>query len=449
MPRQADPDQERPLLRRPAPHELEELDEVQDIDEVGSDDTAGLPVGQLPPWRRRLLELQEAVAIDRWAQVAELQQAGRWGEAHDFAYRQDLVTVFGDAPGPAALEQERLVREAGGIVDAEVQRRADQMLAGQRVADVRAERDRLLREVDEIDQHLLDLRASTEERVLAEQFSGRSSVELSDDEHRQFRIQAATDPVYTSERQRLQEQRDANWDRRVALIGEFQAAEQRETRAQRAALLEVLSQHRPMGAATGRRPWGFVDRPGQASDPDVQGLLERGARFWPRTWIEASNRQGPLHAQRRGERGYCQNHRDGSCDIVVSARGGSKHADDPAELPVVIHEEAHRMEKVITGVTAMEWAFYRRRTVLRPSDPSHSRQSAPVPLPKLLRGCSYGPEEIARKDRFGHPYMGKDYGNARDSHYELLSMGSESVWTGSYQPDAEHRRLVLGLFALL
>jgi hypothetical protein len=411
---------------------------------------AHAPTGQPPQWRQRLLALQQAAAIDRWARVAELERAGRGGETITAAFDQGLMTIEG-GPGRVALEQERLVRAAGRVVDNQVQRRVDRMLAGQpRPAEARAERDRAIRELDEIDQGMRDTQAAIErlqDRVLAERFEGRLSKELSDREWAQFQALVSADPAYPSEGHQFLKRRRAVVDRRVALSRELRAAEQRETAAQRAALLAVLSEHRPMGAATPEAPWRFVDRPGRAGDPDVQALLEKGAQFWPRTWIQASNRRGPIHAE-RATRGYHRGHDDGSCDLAISASGSSRHAGDAAELPVVLHEQAHRMEAVRPAVAAMQWTHYQQRTALPPGDPSHSQQSTPVPLTELIRGSAYRPDEVTRQDRFADPYMGKDYGNLPFAHYELLSMGSESVWTGSSQLDAEHRRLVLGLLAL-
>jgi hypothetical protein len=94
------------------------------------------------------------------------------------------------------------------------------------------------------------------------------------------------------------------------------------------------------------------------------------------------------------------------------------------------------MEDMVPGIKKLEKEFYNKRT-----------QGEAL---KWL-GPGYKQTEKTRFDNFLSPYMGKDYGNKDDSFYELLSMGLESVFAGSYDlaKDADYANFIYGIIAAL
>jgi tRNA nucleotidyltransferase/poly(A) polymerase len=76
-----------------------------------------------------------------------------------------------------------------------------------------------------------------------------------------------------------------------------------------------------------------------------------------------------------------------------------------------------------------------------------SQREWPSLLKDLKPDGAYGDNERARPDKFVEPYIGKDYGDTPFSSYEVMSMGMEGLFTGSWSiwKDPEHRNLVLGL----
>jgi hypothetical protein len=466
VPRRADPDQQPPVpvrpagLRPPRPPAPPEPDPVPPAELVvvppptlpaparPEESDTGVPPEPLPAWRQRLQELRQQLAVGGWMGATRLLNAARFGELHD----QGWMSIQG-GPGPAALAQEALVQEAGKVVDTEVRRRIREWLTGQpTVASIRAERDQLRQEAAGIVDSNAALRAPVVEWVLREHFGGQQEEELSrrerDQLHRLVRTDPAAGPALRAGTERLR----ASLERRLAVERRIAEAEEREVRASRTVLLEVLTDERPMEATVKGQAWRFVDRPDQVSDPQVQEMLDQGARFWPQSWIEASNRLGGIHA-RRAERGYYKHHPDGSCNIALSRKGGSRVPGDSPYLTVAIHEQGHRMEQAIEGLTGFEWVFYRRRTA--PPEGHPGRQQMPAQsLAKLKSGHGYGPEELVRPDQFANPYIGKDYddgggGGQPLSNFEVFSTGSEGLWTGSYDLDSDHRQFILGLLTLL
>lgn len=80
------------------------------------------------------------------------------------------------------------------------------------------------------------------------------------------------------------------------------------------------------------------------------------------------------------------------------------------DVPVLIHEFGHWLEFKSKDVHDSALAFYDRRTAGE--------------TPKWL-GKGYGHKEVTRKDKFLHPYIGKDYGRIAT---EVVSMGLEYMY---------------------
>lgn len=164
-----------------------------------------------------------------------------------------------------------------------------------------------------------------------------------------------------------------------------------------------------------------------AKGSSVKGrdLLAQAQVSFPRSWValseKASARQ-PITIRLSSDRAHY---------IPGWAKFGLRN-----NLPIVTHELAHRMEEVVPAIRDLERQFYERRT----------KGEAPRTL-RYLTGLPYKSHEVARKDKFLNPYMGRDYGGAA---YEILSMGIESLVGGEYnivRDDPDYASFIIGLLA--
>lgn len=97
------------------------------------------------------------------------------------------------------------------------------------------------------------------------------------------------------------------------------------------------------------------------------------------------------------------------------------------------------------AIMGLEGEFLRRRTSF--PDPANSSGPMLREKPAPIYG---GSGEMARPDHFAEVYMGKEY---PDGYTEVLSMGMESLFAGSYggligvnshRADPEMRNFILG-----
>jgi hypothetical protein len=155
-------------------------------------------------------------------------------------------------------------------------------------------------------------------------------------------------------------------------------------------------------------------------------LLEQAQSYYPKDWVEKSaeaSRQKPVTIKIGTGRAYYA--------------PGSNAFRLRESLKSTAHELAHRMEATIPGVKEMEKAFYDRRTAGEDAKP----------LRTLTGIYEYKMSEIARKDSFLSPYMGRDYNGTA---YEILSMGLESLAGGDYdivKNDPDYAAFIVGLLA--
>lgn len=110
-------------------------------------------------------------------------------------------------------------------------------------------------------------------------------------------------------------------------------------------------------------------------------------------------------------------------------------------VDTTIHELSHRMEYTNPRLKRMESAFYWRRT--RGED-GWTEETVPY------NGAG---DEMVRPDGFVDEYVGRDYGG---SAYEVMSIGMEGVFAGDFgalrgvdvkRSDEDHRAFVLGVLA--
>ena len=177
-----------------------------------------------------------------------------------------------------------------------------------------------------------------------------------------------------------------------------------------------------------------------SASPALRGtaeLIEDASAYYPREWI-AGAREVVADVE---ERGFMRVLDEDRVVIAVSKRE-SPFTDDPGGLANALHELAHEMEGNPV-LEAVEGAFYQWRTRGRTWNGEQERTRR---LRDVAPGSGYRTGEVTREDEFGNPYAGKDYGRGA---YEVTSVGMEATFLGTSTVDAEHRRFVLGLLALL
>lgn len=135
-----------------------------------------------------------------------------------------------------------------------------------------------------------------------------------------------------------------------------------------------------------------------------------------------------------------------SVELAVAFRAGRgrRSAYNPASRQVemsrlssaraVVHELGHALEARNAGVARKAKAFLLRRA----GDDRLQRLAA-------LTGKSFHPSEVAYKDRFLNPYMGKWYGSG--PHSEIVSMGLEWLYADPLRllDDPEYFEFIVGL----
>ena len=184
------------------------------------------------------------------------------------------------------------------------------------------------------------------------------------------------------------------------------------------------------------------------SDADAGRRLVQGAgRFYPKGWIDESNRK-PLRAWLDAEgRGFYDDNND---RIVISPHKPRTSAEPGSGT--ALHELGHRMQWIVPEIRAWEWAFHARRTVLSERESDRELKS----MADIFPGSGYGEHETTYPDDFATPYIGKRYGDAPWGSGEVLSMAMEALFSGSGPTgtgtldsliDPDMRAFVLGLIA--
>lgn len=211
---------------------------------------------------------------------------------------------------------------------------------------------------------------------------------------------------------------------------------------------DIIKEIRPVGPKDAKDLQEFI----KGSSVDVKKSVEDVRGYLPQDWLRASNTRS-LKAK-KSKRGYYREapFKD-EADLInkgytmdqLKAAGKLEYMEDHISLSgeagtsmtrCTFHEMGHRMEDMVPGIKKLEAEFYARRT-------------AGERLEWL--GPGYKMSETTRKDKFLSSYMGKDYGNKEDSFYELLSMGLESAYKGSYDlaKDEDFADFIYGLIAAL
>ncbi|ACV64897.1 hypothetical protein Dtox_4230 [Desulfofarcimen acetoxidans DSM 771] len=204
---------------------------------------------------------------------------------------------------------------------------------------------------------------------------------------------------------------------------------QKEKMKLRNLVTEVLGEVRPLGN-TGNQMWA------KGSNKMAREAIAEISRHLPSDWHKMSNATELLAKKVR--RGYHRRAIGKPGDSWYKPTEIALRGNSVAEMEqVALHEMGHRMETVVQSILTMEQQFYERRT-------------AGYLLEKLkdLTALNYGPDEVARRDKFTNPYMGKDY---KGKAYEILSMGLEGVFfeANNLWSDKEYVNFILGVMAAI
>ena len=210
----------------------------------------------------------------------------------------------------------------------------------------------------------------------------------------------------------------------VRTVGELVLKEAAKSTAvganQKAAILDALKRVRPF--ADTKTVHAYV----KGSSVRGRDLLAKTQAYYPKAWVEQSakaSKSSPVSVRLTSGR---------ACYIPTKTQ--FYISDDTR---VCAHEMAHRMEAVVEGVKEMEKSFYDRRT-----------EGEKLRSLRSLTGIrGYRAEEMAKKDKFLNPYMGRDYSGRA---YEILSMGVESLAGGPYdiiKDDPDYAAFIVGLLA--
>lgn len=359
------------------------------------------------------------------------------------------ATALGDSrgtyvPGDTVLEHEAAVRRAGAIVEARARE-----VAAERIAELPslAELSRIRDRANEAGRRASARAVEVRNAVVAELRDADPA--LADDLLEAIR-RSKDDPRV----RRADEDRDAALDaaREADRRAGERAAVEREVLAD--ARLEALAELRPMGGA-GRLTIedSLGNLRGNAAGRQV---VEEAAQRYPTSWLDTSNRAGPVVPEAVGQRAF---HR--SVRTADGRHGSYLSVPDPTTDPrfalqTAIHELGHRMEATHAALGRLQWAFHRRRSAGSSGDPRKPARIRRLSTVKPRNG--YRADELTREDRYHDAYTGKEYrgqdaavARGRGAHFEVFTTGVESVLSrGRYADgDPELVELILGILASL
>lgn len=232
--------------------------------------------------------------------------------------------------------------------------------------------------------------------------------------------------------------------------GRLAALEEGEHHVVREVLKEVLGDTRPMGLTDEHR-LALADLAEANAQSEVLSLMDDMAEFLPTSWLEQMmkwmgdrvSQYGPLEIRmkRRGE--FMEGNYGRAPHLWVSTNPSATTLAPGSTT--TLHEMTHWAEGALADLRALEWAYYRRRTVV------NGVEEKPTSLKAIFPNSGYAQHEKVREDKWANLYTGKDYGNQRESYYEIATMGMEDAMRTRQQPriDPDHKRFIYGLLAIL
>lgn len=209
-------------------------------------------------------------------------------------------------------------------------------------------------------------------------------------------------------------------DERVALKSKLRADSSQIVR-------DTLSRIRSMGGTSS----GVKFHPVGAADKAALNAVKDALDYIPTDWADSIAATFDKTGQKYGvslvKRGQ---YSDQYKHISISGTNKAKR------LQTAIHELGHAVEYNRPGITSMERQFFERRTRGE--------------VTKAL-GAGYRADEVTKKDKFLHPYMGKEYTRV----FEILTMGIEGLLSPGFDrydlltKDTDYADFILGLLGAL
>lgn len=192
------------------------------------------------------------------------------------------------------------------------------------------------------------------------------------------------------------------------------------------AVSEVLAQVRPQG--------GIGQKWAPRTAVKARESVARASIHYPRDWLQASADFGTIQGK-EARRGFYGHPVRASSVAELAVRKGSGPGQ---QYKTALHEMAHRFEYVVPDLGRLAQEYLGSRTVGEKAEK----------LRNLIPGSRYKPREVAKKDKFTHPYFGKQYDDAT----EIMPMGMEAVFLSEYnvwEEDISLLEFVIGALAAL
>lgn len=183
---------------------------------------------------------------------------------------------------------------------------------------------------------------------------------------------------------------------------------------ERQIIRDFIGAVRPMGGAhvAGERLTGVqakaAGKGSRAGRRDADARFKTALEHFPADWVALSDsraRSGiaPLRFVQSDRpfyspKGYLAMH-DTSWDKSTGSGGFSSDVDETN-----VHETGHRMETIVPGLTALEFAYVRQRSTGADGNAEKSQKIGDV-----LKGHGYRDDEVAFFDEWARPYAGKTY----------------------------------------
>jgi hypothetical protein len=221
-----------------------------------------------------------------------------------------------------------------------------------------------------------------------------------------------------------------------------------------AILQQMMASARPHG---GKQHDNITLDPGngttmsQGARPDAPARIRAVEGYYPDDWVALSSRER-LNLTST-DRAY---YSDGtytlamdqpSSDATYYSGAFRDYTDE-----VNAHELGHRMEHMVPGLTALEFAFVRRR-----STRSDGSLESAYKMSKITGSAAYSDHEVAFQDQWAHAYAGKTY----EAHYrdrpdqapwEVFQVGMQDTYgrsTTVYDRKDDLQAFTLGVLATL
>ena len=245
----------------------------------------------------------------------------------------------------------------------------------------------------------------------------------------------------------LQQQIDAilNSDEYKGLSGkidELKAKIQSNAHSNADTLKGILSQFREMGHE--------AFEAGVKSKTPTAAVLKDALNYYPKEWVQYAIDSGGITV-RKVSRGYCN-----SWDNLIALSGWG----DDDTFSTAVHELGHYFERKVSVSdtyvpysSAKHYPYHYLKQyypegqsyILDAERDFYKRRTQGETLQWL--GVGYDKNEVTRKDKFIHKYMGKDYGG---TDFELVSMGFQYAYTdpATLAKDPDMEEWIYGILSL-